>query len=110
MSGGRSTTTIVTGVYKEGKIELTERPIGIREGRVRVIVTEEAETNPAPAAHTSDVDNDATIALLDSWLREDATNDPEEIRKAEADLCEFKRNMNAPRKENGERLLFPEVE
>lgn len=55
-------------------------------------------------------DNDATIALLDAWLQEDATDDPGEIRQAEEDLRQFKRNMNAPRKEGGERLLFPDVE
>ena len=65
---------------------------------------------PEPETRAVDAENAATIALLDSWLREDATDDPEEIRKAEEDLREFKRNMNAPRKENGERLLFPEVE
>jgi hypothetical protein len=56
-----------------------------------------------------DAENDATIALLQSWIAEDATDDPEEIRKAEEELAEFKRNINAPRKEAGERLLFPEA-
>ena len=51
-----------------------------------------------------------TMALLRSWLEEDATNDPEEIRNAELELREFKRNMNLPRKESGTRLLYPEVE
>ena len=55
-----------------------------------------------------DTGNAATIALLDLWLREDFTDDPDELRKAEQELREFKRNMNAPRKGNGERLLFPE--
>lgn len=51
-----------------------------------------------------------TMALLRSWLEEDATDDPEEIRDAEEELREFKRNMNLPRKEAGARLLYPEVE
>ena len=61
---------------------------------------------------TSSVDpeNDASIALLNSWLAEDATDDPSAIKAAEEDLAEFKRNMNAPRKEAGARLLFPEAE
>jgi len=52
----------------------------------------------------------ATMALMQSWLEEDATDDPEEIRAAEEDLREFKRNMNLPRKETGARLHYPEVE
>ncbi len=51
-----------------------------------------------------------TMALMQSWLEEDATDDPEEIRAAEEELREFKRNMNLPRKEAGARLLYPEVE
>ena len=50
------------------------------------------------------------MALMKSWLDEDATNDPEEMRAAEEDLLEFKRNMNLPRKEAGARLLYPEAE
>lgn len=41
-------TAIVEGIYKEGKIELLETPVGLREGRVRVILTEEPEQKPAP--------------------------------------------------------------
>ena len=41
-------TAIVTGFYKEGKIELLETPKGLREGRVRIILTEEEETKPTP--------------------------------------------------------------
>jgi hypothetical protein len=52
----------------------------------------------------------ATMALMKSWLEEDATNDPEEIRAAEEELREFKRNLNLPRKETGARLLYPEAE
>ncbi len=63
-----------------------------------------------PSAAIIDGEKDATIALLQSWLDEDATNDPDEIRAAEEELAELKRNMNAPRKEAGERLLFPDVE
>jgi len=52
----------------------------------------------------------ATMALIKTWLEEDATDDPEEIRAAEEDLREFKRNMNLPRKQTGARLLYPEAE
>ena len=59
---------------------------------------------------TTITDDDPTIALLKSWLEEDATDDPEELRAAEEELREFKRNMNLPRKQAGARLLYPEVE
>jgi hypothetical protein len=52
----------------------------------------------------------ATMALMRDWLEEDATDDPEELRAAEAELRDFKRNMNLPRREAGARLLYPEVE
>ncbi len=52
----------------------------------------------------------ARMALLQSWLDEDSTNDPEKIRAAEEDLREFKRNMNLTRKQAGARLLYPETE
>ena len=49
----------------------------------------------------------AAIALLQSWMEEDATDDPEEIRRAEQDLEELKHNLNANRAVTGERLVFP---
>lgn len=54
-----------------------------------------------------DAENAAAIALLDSWLEEDATDDSEEIRRAEAQYEDLKRNLNANRAELGERLVFP---
>jgi hypothetical protein len=41
-------TTTVTGFYKQGKIELLETPAGLREGRVRVVLTEEEEPKSSP--------------------------------------------------------------
>jgi len=41
-------TTLVTGIYKEGRIELLEPPPGLREGPVRVLVVEEPEEKPEP--------------------------------------------------------------
>ena len=37
-------TAIVPGIYAQGKIELLQTPVGIRDGKVRVIVIEEGET------------------------------------------------------------------
>ena len=62
------------------------------------------------ASLVSPAAQDATITLLQRWIAEDATEDPEEIRRGEEELTEFKRNMNLSRKAAGERLLFPEVE
>ncbi len=53
-------------------------------------------------------DNDPTIALLESWIAQ-APTDPDEIREAEEDLREFKRNMNANRAATGERIPYPDV-
>ena len=41
-------TALVTGIYKEGKIELLETPAALREGRVRVLVIEEPDRKPEP--------------------------------------------------------------
>jgi hypothetical protein len=50
-------------------------------------------------------DHAATIALLEKWGREDATEDPAAIAQAERDLCEFKAAMNANRP--ADRPIFP---
>jgi hypothetical protein len=55
-----------------------------------------------------DAENAAAIALLDSWIREAATDDPEEIRKSIEEMEELHRNLNANRAATGERLVFPE--
>ena len=75
----------------------------------RLVEVEEKESLPKHSDETASKDT-ATMALLKSWLEEDATDDPEEIREAEAELLEFKRNMNLPRKEGGMRLHYPEAE
>lgn len=48
----------------------------------------------------------APRSLVEQWLEEDVTNDPEFIRQAEEDWEELKTALNANRAENGERLLF----
>ena len=65
---------------------------------------EEAQSTVEPII---DAKNAAAIAMLQSWLEEDATDDPEQIRQAEIDLEELKRNLNANRAATGERLVFP---
>jgi len=48
---------------------------------------------PPPAAP----DNSRTIALLEQWAREDATDDPATVAEAECELAEFKAAFNANR-------------
>jgi hypothetical protein len=85
---------------------LAERPTG----RFRLIQLEEdQEPTPPPneAKPIIDAENAAAIALLKSWREQDATDDPEEPHKAEEELAEFKRNLNANRAATGERLVYP---
>lgn len=51
--------------------------------------------------------NAAAIAYLKQRIAEDATDDTEEIRKADAEVQEFMENLNRNRIEAGERPLFP---
>lgn len=50
-------------------------------------------------------DNSATIALLQQWAREDATDDPATIARAEQELAQFKAALNANRPPD--RPVFP---
>ena len=36
-------TAIVSGIFSRGKLELLQTPVGIRDGKVRVIVMEESQ-------------------------------------------------------------------
>jgi hypothetical protein len=49
----------------------------------------------------------ATLDLLTAWKAEDATSDPEKLRKADEDIAEFKKAMNDNRAAVGARPLFP---
>ena len=57
-----------------------------------------------PPAHD---ENAASIALLQSWLEEDAKDDPDEVRQAQAELEAFKRAINAERERAGARQIYP---
>ena len=48
-----------------------------------------------------------TLELLESWAREDATDDPQTLSKAQNELDEFKKAMNENRAASGERILYP---
>jgi hypothetical protein len=51
-------------------------------------------------------EEDPTIALLQRWQEEDATDDPALIAEAERELAEFKANMNANRALTGESPVY----
>ena len=48
-----------------------------------------------------------TLELLQTWAREDATDDPEKLREAQTELDVFKKSMNENRAASGERILYP---
>jgi hypothetical protein len=50
-------------------------------------------------------DNSRTIALLQQWAREDATDDPAAIAQAEQELAQFKAALNANRPPD--KAVFP---
>ncbi len=68
----------------------------------------QSETQAAPEAKAPVISakNAAAIAYLERRLREEATDDPEEMRKAEEEFQELQRNLNANRDVTGERRVF----
>lgn len=60
-----------------------------------------------PEAPQISAKNAAAIAQLQAWKEEEFTDDPEELRQADADLNELLQNLNKNRIESGERPLFP---
>ncbi len=51
--------------------------------------------------------NAASIALLKSWLSQDDSSDPDEIRHAQDELDQFKQAINAERDRAGARRVYP---
>lgn len=93
------TLTIELPPNEEARLEAAARRQGIAvEECVRRLLAEHLP--PAEA-------NEPTLALLAQWMEEDATDDPEEIRKAEEEWEDFKRNLNETRAAAGARILFP---
>jgi hypothetical protein len=60
---------------------------------------------PKRVTPTPPSDNSATIALLQQWAQEDATNDPPTIARAEQELGQLKAALNANRPRD--RPVFP---
>jgi hypothetical protein len=80
---------------------------------IKRLIDAQVATTPAPPAPATlakpplDPEQEAAIALLDSWIAEGLAADPQTRRQAEEELEEFKRNMNANRAATGERLVYP---
>ncbi len=71
----------------------------------QAFVRSQASKSPAAAEPAIDAENAAAIALLNQWIAEDASDDPEEIRKADEEVADLRRNLNANRAATGERLV-----
>lgn len=50
---------------------------------------------------------EVTQALFAQWAEEDATDDPEEKERRDQEAAEIRRGLNANRRVEGARLLFP---
>src|SRR3569833_2220572 len=76
---------------------------------VQKLVSENLSGLPrqAPAQASADARRRAAMEQLQSWLDEEATSDPEEIRQAKQELEEFKRAMNANRADSADTAVFP---
>jgi predicted DNA-binding protein len=57
--------------------------------------------------HLPDAKGLALADLMHQWIQEDATEDPEEIARRDAEWEELRANLNANRAAAGERPLFP---
>ena len=51
-------------------------------------------------------EEDRTLALFAQWRAEDVTDDPEELARRDAELEEFKANINANRAACGEEPVY----
>lgn len=91
-----------TKTYRLTWDELMSRRSEIAPDAVLEVRVYEPEAKPEVSAK-----NAAAIAYLKQRIAEDATDDPEEIRKADAEVQELMENLNRNRIEAGERPLFP---
>lgn len=93
---------------EEVRISTVARQIGLAPADyIKKLVAEHLPTVPTESTPAIDSENAAAIVLLQSWMKEEATDDPEEILQAEEDLNELLQNLNKNRIESGERPLFP---
>jgi len=90
-------------------MEVYEKTIRISRGLLGFIDLRELLVQQLVRAHlppTPDA-NTASIALLQSWLAEDATDNPDDIQQAQAELDAFTQAINAERERAGARRIYP---
>ena len=99
------TLTIDLTPAEEARLTAAARRVGANPAdTMRKLVTDHLP--PAPDAEKKPQSTAAD--LLRGWLRDEATDDPAQIQKAQEELDEFKRSVNANRAATGERLPYPE--
>jgi len=95
---------------EEAQIITVARRTGLAPAEyVKKLVKEHLPPAEVISAPIADEENAAAIAQLQAWMSEEAIDDPEEIREADADLNELMQNLNRNRIESGERSLFPDA-
>ncbi len=94
---------------EEAEIFTVARQTGLAPADyVKKLVKENMPPVPVgPEAPRISAKNAAAIAQLQAWKEEEFTDDPEELRQADADMEELQHNLNKNRIESGERPLFP---
>ena len=100
--------TITTRSRPQAEAETT-RPASepTLQERIGAIIAEAVRNAPPPlSAEEQQKKNQGAIDLLNQWREEDATDNPEELARREADWQEFKKGMN----ENSlsGRVIYPE--
>ena len=93
------TLTITLTVEEEARLRAAAQKEGIDHAEL-VHQLVRAHLPPTPD------ENAASIALLQSWLEEDATDNPDDIQ-LEAELEAFKQAINAERERAGARRIYP---
>ncbi len=83
---------------EEAQIVTVARQTGLSPTEyVKKLVKEHLPPVKTTERPTVDAKNAAAIAQLQAWRKEEATDDPEEIRQAEADLKDLLENLNRNR-------------
>ena len=94
---------------EEAQVSTIARQIGLAPADyIKKLVQEHLPPVLTEAVPQISAKNAAAIAQFQAWKEEDFTDDPEELRKADAELNELLENLNRNRIESGERPLFPE--
>jgi hypothetical protein len=94
--------TAVKGVYRNGKVELSENPGVAAEGSPVIVTFLPTGVSDLQSEHSGE---DPTIQLFREWQAEDATDEPAELADREESLEEFLVNLRADRL----RLRIPKI-